>query len=223
MLLRSLGFIALVALVAVPLQANAQQPKINETHATLNWILGRWRMPATCELADGSHVDVEEAVVFRAAPEDSAGRTIRATFFGIDVADAVRCYNLMEKNIPDRRGVLVLTFPSSGRSDIGLRNLMKHLRDDRGLSYVIRRGTLHVRQLGADEAERVDFNGAGADLIARLLPYGSDGDRLLAPLADKSDNPRSLRRIQLEIARDGVPEQSGFYLEDGERRPGRRR
>ena len=55
------------------------------------------------------------------------------------------------------------------------------------------------------------------------MPHGSDGYRLLTPLADKSANPRSLRRLQLEISRDGTPEQSGFYLEDGERRPVRRR
>lgn len=220
---RRAGFIALLALLALPYGAGAQEPKIDETHATLNWIVGRWRMPVTCVRADGSRVHIEEAVVFRPAPEDADGRTLRATFFGIDVADAVRCYNLIEKNVPDRRGVLILTYLSHGRPDIGLANLRKNLAEQRALTYSIRRGTLQVRQLGSDAApERLELAGSGTDLTVSLIAPGSDGDKLLGPLAKKSGDA-SLRRLRFELAGDGIPGQHGYYLEDGERRPGQRR
>ena len=45
-------------------------PRVNETHATLNWIIGRWRMPVTCEREDGStSVKIEDKPLAAEEPQ----------------------------------------------------------------------------------------------------------------------------------------------------------
>ena len=186
----------------------------------MNWLIGRWRMPVTCELEDGSRVDVEEAIVVRPASEDANGRTVRATFFGIDVRDAHHCFNLTRSEIPDRRGVLYLTFVSQGRSDVGLTRLRQNLESGE-LAYEITRGRLQIRPFGTpgEAVIPLDFAGEDAKLRVRVLRSSSDGFRMLKSLAGDDPAARRLRRVSFTI--EGVEPSpfQGDYLEAVRRRP----
>ena len=223
-LLSSLTVAALVSAPA-PAQDFGRDERANETHISLNWILGRWRMPVTCVLEDGSTLEIEEAIVFRPAAEDAMGRTMRATFFGIDVADARRCYNLIEPRMRDRRGVLYLTFVSQqDRTDVGLSRLRKTLEDGE-ISYTIVRGKLRVREIGNPAAEplTLDYRGLEGELTARVIKRLSDGDKLLGRYAREKGVGPAMRRLAFRLQADTLPEQRGWYLEDEHRKPGQRR
>ena len=196
-------------------------PRVNETHATLNWIIGRWRMPVTCEREDGSMIQLEESVVVRPAREDAEGRTVRVTFFGIDVEGARRCFNLTHKDVPDRRGVFYMTFVSHGRSDIGLTRLRQNLEEG-SLHYEITRGKINVRHIGANSEEDrvVDFADVDAGLEVSFLDRGTDGYRLLTTLVKRDGlEGQPLRRLRFEVS--GV--EPGTYVGDYLEVPRRRR
>lgn len=192
---------------------------MSEIHATLNWILGRFRMPVLCEREDGSVIQLEEAVVFRPAAEDARGMTVKATFFGIDVAGAKRCYNLIEPEIPDRRGVLYLTYIAQDRSDIGLSDFRHSIRDGE-VTYQVTRGRLRVRPIGDAETEPLvlEFEGRqGALTVSRLRPT-SDGYKLLAPFAREQGVERlPLRRLSFRLELPDAASVRGYYLEDAKR------
>ena len=125
--------------------------------------------------------------------------------------------------MPDRRGVIDLTFVSHVRPDLGLRRLRRTLETGE-IRYEILRGRVEVREIGASggEAERIEFQGKGARLEVRLLERGSDGFKLLAPLArGEPADGIPLRRLELRIRAAEIPAFGGFYAEDGSRRPGR--
>ena len=228
---RSLRFASVLAFAAALLlwppaatpQKVGRDPQVDETTAMLNWILGRWSMPVSCAREDGSVVDIETAVVFRPASEDASGRTVRATFFGIDVAGAQRCWNLIETGVPDRRGVIYLTFTSQRRLDLGVTR-MRHNLDDGGLSYRVTRGKLRIRDVGAGvEPRTIDFAHKETYLHVSLVKRGSDGDKLLSRFAEKRDPLRRMRRLAIEVSGPDVETATaGYYLEDPERVPGRR-
>ncbi len=194
-------------------------PHADETHATLNWLIGRWRMPVTCELEDGRRVNLEEAIVVRPAAEDANGRTVRATFFGIDVRGARRCFNLTRSEIPDRRGVLYLTFVSQGRPDLGLTRLRQNLETGE-LAYHITRGRLQIRPVGAppDATIPLDFQGKDAALRVRVLRSSSDGFRMLESLARDDPAANRLRRVRFSIEGLEPSPFQGDYLETARRR-----
>ena len=222
-----LGALAGAALLSAPAAAQdfGRDQRANETHISLNWIMGRWRMPVTCEREDGSTVAIEESIVFRPAPEDAMGRTVRATFFGIDVADAKRCYNLIETRLRDRRGVLYLTFVSQqDRTDVGLSRLRRTLEDGE-ISYTIVRGKLRVREIGNPDAEplTLDYAGLEGKLTARVIKRLSDGDKLLGPYAREKGVQPDMRRLSFLLHADTLPQQRGWYLEDPSRKPGQSR
>lgn len=216
------------ALLATALPAGAARadqgdyttpPRMSATQATLQWIVGRFRRPLTCERADGSTVDVEESVAFRPAREDRRGETVRATFFGVDVSDAVRCYSTLEPSVPDRRGVLFITFLAPDRPDVGLSQLRRELEDGE-LTYQVRRGRLRVRALGddADEPREVDLAGGRTELVVRLVPPTSDAGKLLARYAaGEGPEGAALRRLEIELRKEGVSLLRVPYLEDGSR------
>jgi hypothetical protein len=216
--------ILLCAAILAALPAGAQDgprrpPQVDATTLALNFMLGRFRMPVTCTREDGSLLEIEEAVVFRPAPQRSGSATIRATFFGIDAAEAARCYNLVEPQVPDRRGFLLLTYRAQNRPDMGLADFRRALK--RGpLRYHIIGGRLQIRSLADPEAEPrvVRFNAANVPFVVRDLPPGSDEDKLLDRYgnAERSDG-RVPRRLLFEI---GGPEDfrfRGFYIEDDRR------
>jgi hypothetical protein len=215
---RLLSAVALLALCAAPAGAQTGPSRVDETTLALYWISGRFAMPVTCDRADGSTVDVEEAVTIRPAPERGES-TFKATFFGIDVADARRCYNLVLSDLPDRRGVIYLTFRSFGRPDLGTRDFRLRLEDG-VLDYPVQDGKLHVRPIGGEEdaARVVDFGGGKGALRVHLLSPTSDGWRLLSRFRGEPvarEDPR--RRLQFELSEEGEPALRGYYLETARR------
>jgi hypothetical protein len=218
MRLRIVG-LGLATLLASGSQAQSEAPvKADATTLGLYWIAGRFTMPVTCQLADGATVDVEEAVAIKPAPE-AGSAAFKATFFGIDVTDARRCYNLVLKDLPDRRGVFYFTLRSLNRADFGMRDFRQMLEDGT-LDYHVQRGSLRIRAVGAPEAEAqvVDFSGGRGSFLVRVLTPSSDGWRLLSryrgqpvPAADKR------RRLEFNLAREDQPALHGYYLETASR------
>ncbi len=207
---------ALLPLRSATTLAQGGPPRVDEITAALNWLIGRWRMPVTCVREDGTTVDIHDAIVIKPAMEDAAGRTLRVVFFGIDVADARRCYNLIDSHVPDRRGVLYLTYVSQLRFDVGLTRLRKTLEDG-GISYEITRGNMRIRHFGEPESDPVmiDFTKKDATLDITLLRPNTDGYKLLKPLAKSEDADRHrLRRLIFDISGTESDSFRGYYLED---------
>jgi hypothetical protein len=200
--------------------AGQQNPpvKAEEGELALSYLLGRYRMPVTCTLADGSIVQREEAIVIRRAASPSRRQSVRATFFGVDAPGAIRCYNVVTPAFPDRRGSLTLGYEGLKRSDLGMHDLRLELK--RGaLDYVVIEGRLEIRPFADGAApQTVVFRPGDAVFSIRPIPPASDGNRLLAPLiAESTDAPRRPRQFEFQIqSEDGVA-LSGFYLEDVER------
>jgi hypothetical protein len=212
---RASGLLLAIGL-AVP--AGAQQgPSVEaeEGELALSYLLGRYRMPVTCTLADGSIVQREEAIVIRRASSPSRRQSVRATFFGVDAPGAIRCYNVVSPSLPDRRGSLTLGYEGLKRSDLGMHDLRLELK--RGaLDYIVVEGRLEFRPFGAGEVPRtLLFRPGDAEFSIRPIPPASDGYRLLAPLiAEGAGESRRPRQFEFQIqGEDGIA-LSGFYIED---------
>lgn len=212
-------------LLALALPVAGQQPgppKVDETTLAYRFLEGRYRMPVTCKLEDGSLLELEEAVVIRAGPDRKGQSAVRATFFGIDAPGARSCFNLVNPELRDQRGVLYLNYRSLRRADLGVRDFRREL--ERGaLEYRVLDGRLRLREIGGDEAEAVelDFDGAEARFLVSSIPRASDGDKLLEEFEARL--PAATRR-RLEIRIEGPEglQLGGYYLEDEARRHGTR-
>ncbi len=193
-----------------PVHATAQD-------AALWWISGRFRMPVTCLRKDGSTVQLEEAVVFRSNP--TRGRSaIKATFFGIEGKDLERCYNLVDQDIPDRRGVLYMHFRAHTRLDYGLTDF-RRLNRDGALTYHVNSGKLRVRKIGAaaDEADLIDFGTGGHPVELTQITPGSDAAKLLTVYDSGEQEGRARRRFSFKFQ---GPDDFGFVthmIEDEKR------
>ncbi len=212
--------LALLAIGVAP-ELAAQDPKISEARLALRWLLGRYRAPVTCERRDGSQIRVEDAVVVRPVPEEMRGDMVRLTFFGIDVADASRCFNIINSRLQDRRGVLYLTYDSAGvaRTDVGMTDFRREVSDGE-LSYHVTRGRLEIREIGNSEAEPVVLEPKGQDwkLIVRDLPAGDDGFRLLDLMMRAQQNPGPrVRYMEFRLVGPDATEVRGYYAEDAKR------
>jgi hypothetical protein len=200
---------------ALGARAQSQGPaRIDATTLALHWLAGRFAMPITCERADGTRVDVEESVTIKPAPEQGSS-TFKATFFGIDVADARRCYTLVDPELPDRRGVLYFTFRSLGRPDLGTRDFRLQLETG-ALDYPVQSGSLRIRPLGApaEAARVVDFAGAAGALEVRMLQPGSDGWRVLSGgRGEPLPAANARRRLEFRVQHAGEPALHGYYQE----------
>ncbi len=214
---RGLGLFLAVALSASPSGGQQQAPpvKADETSLALGYLVGRYRTPVTCTLRDGSIVQREEAIVFRPGPQKSGRLTVRATFFGVDVADAERCYNVVSPRVPDRRGSLTLGYEGLRRTDLGMHDLRLELK--RGmLDFSVLDGRLEIRPFAGDEPPRsVDLEPGNPVFSMRPIPPNSDGHRLLAPLvAASAGAERRPRQFEFRIeGAEGFP-WSGFFIED---------
>ena len=90
-----------LALAAVPASALAQKGEseyqkpahLNADEVAILFLSGRYIMPVTCKLMDGSTIDVEDSVVVKGAPEQGGGKQLKATFYGIQVENAEYCYS----------------------------------------------------------------------------------------------------------------------------------
>jgi hypothetical protein len=193
-------------------------PKIDATVLALNWLSGRFLIPVTCVKTDGSRVHLEEAVVIRGTQQRGSEPSLRATFFGIDVADVSHCYNLAEPRVPDRRGVVYLTYRSHRRADLGTADFRRALRDGR-LRYAIEGGQLQERVLGgnATEPRVVTFDGRDVELIVSLVKPGSDADKLLrhhTPITPAPEGQRAPRRLTFQIEGPEDFSFTGHFIED---------
>jgi hypothetical protein len=151
-------------------------------------------------LRDGSRQELEEAIGIRVAPRRSGMPVVRLTFFGIDIPDAEKCFSVVDRRVPDRRGVLYVTYRSNRRQDMGLTDFRRTARKG-VLVYHIVGGQLRIREVGKEAEPRVvRFEDRDYPLRIRAVMPHSDGDRLLAPYRDDhppGEDPR--RRIRLEI------------------------
>ncbi|MCP4007454.1 MAG: hypothetical protein GY725_25015 [bacterium] len=176
------------------------------THTTpqevaVYWVEGRFRTPVTCVREDGTRVELEEAVVFRA--DSTRGRSaIKATFYGIEDQGFKRCFNLVERNIPDRRGTLFLHFRAHTRLDTGMAEFRRASRDGK-LIYHVDGGKLHIGSLGSDgeaESRVIEFGDIDHPVRVETVAPGSDGDKLLSRYnAGEASLPRPRRRFSFNF------------------------
>ncbi len=213
------GRAALVGLLLLlPGSATGQRGSANTDATTiaLQWISGRFRMPVSCIRKDGSRIELEEALVIRPAPEHGNVNTLKATFFGIDVADISRCFNLLIPHIPDRRGILYFTFRSHERPDLGANEFRRRLRDGE-LRYPIQDGQLREHRFGEEKSEArvVKFSRRGMELVVRPVHAGSDADKLLAPYAEREPETKGReRRFEIEIEGPDDFVFRGYFIAD---------
>ncbi|MFQ5513476.1 MAG: hypothetical protein ACE5FG_03490 [Myxococcota bacterium] len=213
--------VALLPLLGADLVA-AQQglpPRVDEATLALNYIQGRFTMPVTCVRRDGSTIEVAEAIVIRPAPQQGGEARLRATFFGIDVSDVERCYNLVHSRIPDRRGILYLSYRHRAhhRPDLGMSDFRHELATGE-LRYRIEHGTLRERPPGTPENawHELAFDGGGYELVVSEVKHGSDGEKLLGspPAAIRGRVPRHL---VFELQGPKGFAFTGYYVEDARR------
>jgi hypothetical protein len=205
--------VALLTLVWA--DARAQSPKADEGSFALSYLVGRFRMPVTCTLPSGEIVEREEAVVFRPGPPQSGRDTLRATFFGIDVPDGTRCYNLVSSRVLDRRGTVLLAWEGFGRTDLGLRDFTREVK--RGpISYHVIGGELIERDTEQPGATRkTSLARDGSRFVVTAVARESDGEKLLSRMPPGT-RPATRPPRKFELALTGVEGQGhlGYYLED---------
>jgi hypothetical protein len=206
------------ALAQAQEQSSSPQ-RFDETAHALAWLEGRFRSPVTCLRSDGSRLELEQAIGVRAAPMRSGMPVLRVTFFGIDVPDAEKCFNVVEPRVPDRRGVLYVTYRSNRRPDMGLTDFRRTIRKG-SLVYHIVAGQLRIRNVDEDGEPRVvRFEDRDYPLHIRpVLPH-SDGDRLLAPYrGDRPPEEDPRRRLRFEIEGPESFTFVGAFIEEEPRR-----
>lgn len=189
---RSRGFgaaLALACLTAGAPPARAQDDeyrppiKATESDLALAFLAGRYSMPITCKKTDGSVVELEDSISFKPAPDAGGEKALKVTFFGVDVADAAYCYNLVERRIVDRRGTIFVHYRSHNREDLGMSDFRRAA--SRGpLTYNAHRGELRVRGIGTDSGHpgegELAFDGGDSKLVVDTIAPSSDGAKLLA-------------------------------------------
>jgi hypothetical protein len=178
-----LALLALALAGAAHAQDEYRPPsKVNADDIAIFFVSGRYITPVKCKRTDGSEVDVEDSVVLKNAPEAGGGSALRATFFGIDVADAEYCYSPIERRVVDRRGSILLHFRARNRPDMGMADFRRAALAG-PLTYNAHRGELRVRAIGAEapasEPSALSFEGGDARLLVENVPDGTDGAKLI--------------------------------------------
>ncbi len=195
---------------------------INADEVAILFLAGRYITPVTCKLADGSQVEVDDSISIKASPEQSGGKSLKATFFGIQVEGAEYCYSSIDRRVLDRRGTLYLHFRARNRPEYGIADFRRMAKSG-PLTYNTHRGELQVREIGpgaATQAPRVlSFDGGDSRLVVEGIPTGTDGAKLVAQFfATHPDQEGLARRIFSFrfFARDGS-EFTFFAIEDDRR------
>ncbi len=174
-------------------------PHVNADEIALNFLAGRYITPVTCKRTDGTTLEVENAVELRLAPDAGGGRALKATFAGIDVADAAYCYSSIERRVLDRRGSIFLHFRARNRPDFGLSDFRRMAKAG-PLTYNAHRGKLFVREIDPNEAPaastELDFDGGESRLVVESVPDGTDGAKLVTRFFEQNPpDPAKPRRI----------------------------
>ncbi len=188
---------------------------VDETTLALFWLRGRFRSPVTCMRADGTRVELEESIVVREGAKLSGMPTLRITFFGIDLPDATKCFNLIVSDLPDRRGSINVTYRSSKRKDRGMHDFKRAVKS-KTLEYQIVGGTLRIREVGQDEsqAQVVRFDDDYPLRVSSVI-HRSDSAKLLAQYRGEGPDLRRRLRFQLEGPMEFRLDQS--FIEDERR------
>ena len=187
MRLATLLSLALAALPRIAICQGASEyqkpPHVNADEIAISFLEGRYITPVTCKLRDGSQVEVNDSIQLKASPEAGGGNSLKATFFGIQVADAEYCYSSIERRVVDRRGFLHLHFRARNRPDYGIADF-RHMAKAGPLTYNAHRGELQVREIGADAAllspRVLAFDGGDSRLVVEGVPDGTDGAKVVA-------------------------------------------
>lgn len=195
---------ALALAAALPARAHAQSeyqppPHVNADDIAIGFIAGRYITPVVCKRADGTTLDVEDAVQLRSAPDAAGGTNLKLTFSGIDVADAEYCYSSIERRVPDRRGTIFLHFRTRNRPEFGLADFRRMVKAG-PLTYNAQRGQLVVREIGPEAAKAepriVDFDGGDSRLVVESVQNGTDGAKLVSQFFEKHPPvPEQPRRV----------------------------
>jgi hypothetical protein len=201
--------------LALAQQRVAAQQRSDEKSYALNWLQGRFRAPVRCARADGSRLDLEEAISIRPGPDRSGMPTLRLTFFGIDVPDATKCFNVVESRVPDRRGLLYVTYRSHSRTDMGLTDFRRTLKKGEVVYYIVG-GGLRIREVGTGaEPRKIRFEDRDYPLRVKPVQAHSDGDKLLAPYREEHAGEEDRRRrLRFEIEGPEEFTFSGAFIED---------
>jgi len=168
----------------------------------LNFIAGRYIMPVLCKRADGTTLEVEDAVELRFAPESGSGKAaLKVTFSGIDVANASYCYSSIERRVVDRRGSLFVHFRTRNRPEYGMADFRRRAKAG-PLTYNAHRGELFAREIGPDAAKAeprvLSFDGGDSRLVVESVPNGTDGAKVVSQFFEKHPpNPELPRRIYM--------------------------
>ena len=211
-----LAFCVMLSLALTGGQALAQGRHVDTRELAMRFISGRYVSPISCTRADGTLFESVEAITIRRAPDYAGGQnTLRATFYGIDHADARHCQTLLQGRLLDRRGNLFFSFLPKAREDLGLshfRTLMK--RGD--IVYRVQDGRLTTRPIGDDSAKAsvVDYHGKGAKLSLKLLDPTSDAFRVLSLHVEKRQLHFAGRHVELTVTSPEGGSFTAFLLED---------
>ncbi len=177
--------VALLPGLALAKGESEHQPPAHMTadEVAILFLAGRYISPVVCKLADGSQIEVQDSVVVKAAPEQGGGNQLKATFFGIQVADAQYCYSAIDRRVPNRRGVLYLHFRTRNRPDYGISDF-RRMASAGPLTFNVHRGELQVSPVGTEDGdaapEVVSFDGGDSRIMVENVPDGSDGAKLVA-------------------------------------------
>jgi len=219
--------LAILVLALLPGSAPAQSehqppPHVKADDIALNFIAGRYIMPVTCKLADGSSVEVEDSIQLKPSPEASGGSSLRVTFFGIEVPNADYCYSSIERRVVDRRGVFFVHFRNRNRPDFGMADF-RRLAKAGPLNYNAHRGDLRVKAIGSEAATQeprvLEFDGGDARLVVESVPAGTDGAKVITQFLEKHPPKPGLDRRLFTfrfIAKDAS--EFRFYAIEDDRR-----
>jgi len=211
MRLATLVTLVLALLPPAALAQGEYQPpvKLNADEIAISFIAGHYVSPVTCKLTDGSQVEVNDSIELKPSPDAAGGKSLKATFFGIEIANAEYCYSSLERRVPNRRGILYLHFRTRNRPDYGVADF-RRMAEKGPLTYNAHRGELQVSEVGQEGAGQAPkvlaFDGGDSRVIADGIAPGTDGAKLVGQyFASHPQKEEATRRVVAFrfIAKDG--------------------
>ena len=196
-------WIAVLALALAGGTAHAQGEyrapnKIKADDVAILFVAGRYITPVICKRTDGSEIRLADSVELKPSPETGGGSSMRATFFGIEIADAEYCYSAIERRLVDRRGSFLMHYGAYNRPDKGVADFRRAALAG-PLTYNAHRGELRVHEIGPGAQERepliLPFDGGDARMVVEPVPDGTDGAKLINQfLAERPPKPNEPTR-----------------------------